>query len=101
MKSPAPTKPTPQPQAAPALDHGQEESARTIAFGWDRTTDERSCQAFVQRFSRPGLLAVLTPRLTDHELTGLVNHLSELMKAHLSESEYHRLFLTDPARKRV
>ena len=101
MKSPAPTKPSPRQHADPAVDQSPEDPARTIAFGWDRTTDERSFQAFVQRFSRPGLLALLTPRLTDHELTGLIDHLSEVMKAHLSESEYHRLFLADPAPKRV
>jgi hypothetical protein len=83
------------------MDHCPEESANAISFGWDRMTDERSCQAFVQRFSRPELLSVLTPRLTDQELTGLIDHLSGLMKVHLSEGEYHRLFLADPAPKRV
>ena len=75
------------------MDHYPEESAEAISFGWDRATDERSCQAFVQRFSRSELLSVLTPRLTDPELTGLIDHLSKLMKKHLSEREYHRLFL--------
>lgn len=69
------------------------DDASTICFGWDRTSDERSCQSFVQRFSRPELLAALIPRLTDCELTGLIDHLSGLMKSHLSERDYHRLFL--------
>jgi hypothetical protein len=77
------------------------EEAAAISFGWDRATDERSCQAFVQRFSRPDLLALLTPRLTDEELTGLIDHLSGLMKRHLAEGEYHRLFLADRKAKRV
>ncbi|MBA3013446.1 MAG: hypothetical protein KKD63_11280 [Proteobacteria bacterium] len=67
--------------------------ASSICFGWDRATDERSLQAFLQRFCRPELLAVLTPRLTDSELTGLIDHISGLMKNHLSEKEYHSLFL--------
>lgn len=67
--------------------------AASICFGWDRATDEQSCQAFVRRFGRPELLAVLTPRLTDSELTGLIDHISGLMKKHLSEREYHSLFL--------
>ncbi len=83
------------------MDQAPELSATDLAFGWDRTTDERSCQAFVQRFSRPALLAALTPRLTDQELTALIDHLSGLMKRHLSEGEYHRLFLADSAKKRV
>lgn len=65
----------------------------SICFGWDRATDEQSCQAFVRRFSHPALLATLTPRLTDAELTGLIYHLSGIMKKHLSEQEYHSLFL--------
>ncbi len=93
----------PQSTEATAAASAQlpEEAATTIAFGWDRATDERSCQAFVQRFSRPELLALLTPRLTDGELTGLVDHLSGLMKRHLAEGEYHRLFLADRKAKRV
>lgn len=83
------------------MEQQPEESATAISFGWDRATDERSCQAFVQRFSRQGLLAVLTPRLTDQELTALIDHLSGLMKTHLSEGEYHRLFLADAVPKRV
>ena len=71
----------------------QDHSAAQICFGWDRSTDEQSCIAFVQRFSRSELLAVLTPRLTDQELTCLIDHLSGLLKGHLSDAEYHRLFL--------
>lgn len=78
-----------------------QDSASSICFGWDRATDERSCQAFVQRFSRPDLLTVLTPRLTDQELSTLIDQLSGLMKQHLSEGEYHRLFLADQTPQRV
>ncbi len=70
--------------------------AREISFGWDRATDERSLAAFLQRFSRPALLEALLPRLSDPEIGDLVDHLSRLMRRHLSEGEYHRLFLADP-----
>ncbi|MDA8161116.1 MAG: hypothetical protein M0T76_10405 [Desulfobacteraceae bacterium] len=70
--------------------------AREISFGWDRATDERSLAAFLQRFSRPALLEALLPRLSDPEIGDLVDHLSRLMRRHLSEGEYHRLFLFDP-----
>jgi len=83
------------------MDHAPEDSAAAICFGWDRTTDERSCQAFLYRFCNPSLLALLTPRLTDQELIALIDHLSELMKRHLSEGEYHRLFLAESTAKRV
>ena len=71
-------------------------NACEISFGWDRATDERSLAAFLQRFSRPALLEALLPRLSDPEIGDLVDHLSRLMRRHLSEGEYHRLFLTDP-----
>jgi hypothetical protein len=74
------------------MNNSSPNDASSICFGWDRATDEHSFRAFVQCFSRPELLAVLTPRLTDAELTGLVDHLSGLMKKHLSEREYHSLF---------
>ncbi len=83
------------------MDHAPEDSASVICFGWNRATDERSCQAFLRRFCTPDLLAILTPRLTDQELTALIDHLSGLMKKHLSESEYHRLFLAESVEKRV
>jgi hypothetical protein len=75
------------------MDHAPEDSAAAICFGWDRATDEQSCQAFLSRFSNPRFLSVLAPRLTDQELSALIDHLSGLMKQHLSEGEYHRLFL--------
>lgn len=72
-----------------------EEQVETILFGWDRPSDERSWQAFVRHFSRRELLATLAPRLSDQEILALTDQLSGLMKRHLSEKEYHRLFLTN------
>lgn len=71
-----------------------EDSVAHIVFGWDRPTDERSCAAFVRRFASAALLEALVPRLTDDELAGLVDQLSGLLRAHLTEGEYHRLFLS-------
>lgn len=64
----------------------------SIVFGWDRATDERSLCAFLERFCRPELLATLVPRLSGEEITAVVDQLTGLMGAHLSEEEYHRLF---------
>ncbi|NTV13612.1 MAG: hypothetical protein HGA96_06750 [Desulfobulbaceae bacterium] len=69
--------------------------ASEMAFGLDRATDERSLALFLERFARPELLAALLPRLDDREIESLLDHLSGLLKNHLSESEYHRLFLKD------
>jgi hypothetical protein len=75
------------------MEQDATKATASISFGWDRATDERSCRAFVQRFSSEGLLSVLIPRLTDPEIAGLIDQLSGLMKRHLSEGEYHHLFL--------
>ena len=69
--------------------------ANEMAFGLDRTTDERSLALFLERFTRAELLAALLPRLTDQEIAALLDHLTALLKNHLRESEYHRLFLKD------
>lgn len=70
-------------------------SADTICFGLNRPTDEKSLRTFLQRFTAPPLLDALLPRLTDQELTASVDFLTQLLRTHLSEKEYHRLFLSD------
>jgi len=69
-----------------------------IIFGLDRSTDERSLAAFLAIFARPGLLDALTPRMSDAELHGLVDTLTGLLRRHLSEEEYHSLFLGEGPR---
>jgi len=64
-----------------------------ICFGLDRATDERSISLFLKRFADDALLAALVPRLRDDELISIVDSLSALLKKHLTEKEYHRLFL--------
>ncbi len=71
----------------------ENKNIKEICFGWNRSTDEHSLQAFLKKFGHPELLAVLIPRLSDKELIAIVDLLAETMKAHLSEREYHKLFL--------
>ncbi len=66
-----------------------------MAFGLDRPTDESSLALFLERFARPELLAVLLPRLSDREIGEVLDQLSGLLRQHLQEAEYHRLFLRD------
>jgi len=69
--------------------------SQAICFGLNRTMDEQSLKAFIQRFSRDSVLSALVPRLEDREITELLDTLSDLMRKHLSEQEYHRLFLSE------
>jgi hypothetical protein len=71
-------------------------SMEQICFGFDRTTDEQSLVAFMAAFSDRPLLHTLVSRLADEEILALVDFLTGLMKKHLTEKEYHRLFLAGP-----
>lgn len=66
-----------------------------LCFGFDRPTDEASLAAFIERLARPALLAALIPRMADEEITATLDFLTKLMHNHLSDKEYHRLFLAE------
>jgi hypothetical protein len=66
-----------------------------IGFGFDRDTDEKSLMVYLQKFSDDDLLKVLVPRLKDDELEEVFQLISRLIKTHLRDPEYHRLFLKD------
>lgn len=64
-------------------------------FGLNRTTDEQSLITFLNCFSQEGLCRVLVPRMSEDEIHQVVDLLTGIMRNHLSEEEYHRLFLGD------
>ncbi|MCK5244680.1 MAG: cytoplasmic protein [Desulfobacterales bacterium] len=66
-----------------------------IVFGLDRETDEKSLIAYFQKFSDDELMALLVKRLSDDEITEMVDFLLGILKRHLKEEEYHRLFLKE------
>lgn len=66
-----------------------------VGFGFDRETDEKSLMVYLQKFSDDALLAALVPRLSEPEIQDLFERISLLLKKHLQETEYHRLFLKD------
>jgi len=71
------------------------DNAANICFGLNRPLDEQSLALFLKRFVDPALLAALVPRLADEEISRMVDLLSGLLRAHLTDQEYHRLFLGD------
>ena len=74
-------------------------SAFDLVFGLNREEDERSLATFLQLFSRQPFTEVLIPRLSDDEIQGLVHLLTAVMRSHLSEQEYHELFLAAPGQR--
>lgn len=69
--------------------------AHAIVFGFDRATDEKSLRLFLECFTDKKLLDALLPRLHDDEINATVDFLTGIMHKHLSEKEYHSLFLAD------
>jgi hypothetical protein len=66
-----------------------------VGYGLDRPTDESTLMVYLQKFSDDALMGLLVPRLSDAELSDLFDIMNRLMRRHLSEDEYHRLFLKD------
>lgn len=66
-----------------------------IGFGLDRETNENTVVYYLQKVSDDSLMQVLKSRLADHELTALFDTLSGILRNHLTEDEYHRLFLKE------
>lgn len=66
-----------------------------VGFGLDRPTDERTLAYYLQKFSDDQVLQTLLPRLSRKECDNLFTLLTDLLQNHLSESEYHRVFLKD------
>lgn len=64
-----------------------------IGFGLDRKTDENTVICYLQKFSDDALMATLIQRLSGQELTEIFDLVTRLMRRHLNEAEYHRLFL--------
>lgn len=72
-----------------------EDYEELVAFGFSREVDEKSLMVYLQKFSDDDFLQVLVPRLADEEIIGLFEHMSDLMRKHLVEEEYHQYFLKD------
>lgn len=66
-----------------------------VGYGADRETDENTVIYYLQKFSDDRFMAMMTKRMTDAELLELFELINRLLRKHLSESEYHNLFLKD------
>ena len=64
-------------------------------LGLDRETDENTIIYYLQKFSDDTLMKELVKRLTDEELEEIFSLLTRLLRKHLTDSEYHILFLKD------
>ncbi len=69
-----------------------------VAYGMDRQSDENTLQLYLQKFSDDALMETILKRMTDDDLAEIFEITSKMLKKHLTESEYHQLFLKDGGR---
>jgi len=70
--------------------------ASKICFGLSEEIDRESLTTFLQLCGRPEFAEEFSSRLSSEEIIQLVDQVMGLLHNHLSESEYHKLFLNDP-----
>ncbi|MGD8701376.1 MAG: cytoplasmic protein [Desulfosarcina sp.] len=66
-----------------------------VGFGLNRESDMDTVTYYLQKFSDDHLMALLRNRLSDDERQSIFDLISDLLRRHLSEEEYHRYFLKD------
>jgi hypothetical protein len=66
-----------------------------VGFGLDLESDVNTLVVYLQKIADDTLARTLAERMTDSERLEFFNALGRLLKRHLSEDEYHRLFLKD------
>ncbi|MCB2186800.1 MAG: cytoplasmic protein [Deltaproteobacteria bacterium] len=66
-----------------------------VGFGLQRDIDEATVQVYLQKFSDDELMKVILPRMRQEDLSAVFDLLSDLLRRHLAEEEYHALFLKD------
>jgi len=66
-----------------------------VGFGLDRESDEGTVQVYLQKFSDDDLMKTVLKRMTDEDLAEVFDVIGKMLKKHLDEPEYHKLFLKD------
>ena len=70
-----------------------------VGFGYDRETNESTTIYYLQKFSDDTLLQTLIKRMSDQELDEIYTLINRALIRHLSDEEYHNLFLKDEHHK--
>ncbi len=79
--------------SASKRDEAPRPDPAAICFGLSPALDRQSLAAYLQLLGRLELSTILAARLSSEEIEALIDHLGSLMRKHLSNKEYHRLFL--------
>ena len=66
-----------------------------VGFGMDHETDGNTVRYYLQKFSDDQLMNHLIPRMSHEELEEIFVLINRILRNHLTEGEYHCLFLKD------
>lgn len=66
-----------------------------MCFGLSEELDRQSFACFLETAGKKDFAETLAARLSSEEILELVDAFTGLLRRHLSEDEYHRLFLGD------
>ena len=66
-----------------------------VGFGADRETDENTIVYYLQKFSDDRLMQKLIKCMNDEDLSEIFDMINRILKQHLTDAEYHQLFLKD------
>ena len=72
-----------------------EEYNGAAMYGWDLEGDLDTLKYYLQKFADDSFVDFILPKLDQDDRDLIYNLLISLLKKHLTESEYHRLFLKD------
>ncbi len=72
-----------------------ENYAGLVGFGADRETDENTIVYYLQKFSDDRLVQKLVTCMSDEELSEIFDMINRILKQHLTDAEYHQLFLKE------
>jgi hypothetical protein len=66
-----------------------------VGYGLDRQANEDTVRLYLQKFSDDRLMETILKRMTDDDLAEVFDLIGMMLNKHLSEPEYHRLFLKE------
>ncbi|MDW7709003.1 MAG: hypothetical protein SCH98_00910 [Deferrisomatales bacterium] len=66
-----------------------------LGYGLDRESNENVVRWYLQKLSDDEVSKVVVRRMSDRELEEIFETLGGILRKHLSDAEYHRLFLKE------
>ena len=72
-----------------------EEYDGLAGFGLDREGDQNALTYYLQKFSDDECMTLIRGRISQGDMEELFDLITRLLKAYLTEEEYHKVFLKD------